>query len=100
MGTYTTEASDVPVLFCLRPTYNASQSITAANATINFQNRVVNNGDNTDILYKETKSASFDMIGAGYASKTVNVAGIGNITYQQVAAAIKKIADAERLLLP
>lgn len=100
MSTYTNEAADLAVLFCLRPTYNASQAITAANASINFQNRIVNGSDSADIIYKETKTATFDMIGAGYSTKTVTLPVIGAITYQQVASAIKKIADAERLLLP
>ena len=100
MATYTNEAADLAVLFCLRPTYNSSQVITAATASINYENRIVNNADAADSVTKPTKSTSFDMLGAGYSTKTVNVAGLGNITYQQVATAIKKIADAERLLLP
>lgn len=99
MSSYTNEATDIPALFILRPVYNAAQAVTAANAQINYQNRVINGVDNTDIIYKETKSANFDMLGAK-ASSTVNVAGIGNITYAQIASAIKKMADAERLLLP
>lgn len=99
MSTYTNDATDIPALFILRPVFNAAGTVTAANCQINFQNRVTNGSDPTDVLYKETKSASFDMIGAKAAS-TVNVAGIGNITYAQIASAIKKMADAERLLLP
>lgn len=99
MATYTNDATDIPALFMLRPVFNAAGTVTAANAQINFQNRVTNGSDPTDVLYKETKSAAFDMIGAK-ASSTVNVAGIGNITYAQIASAIKKMADAERLLLP
>lgn len=99
MSSYTSESTDIPALFILRPVYNAAQAVTAANAQINFQNRVINGGDNTDIIYKETKSAAFDMLGVK-ASSTVSVAGIGSITYAQIASAIKKMADAERLLLP
>lgn len=99
MSTYTNEATDIASLFILRPVYNAAQTVTAANAQINFQNRTINNVDNTDIIYRETKSASFDMLGTK-ATSTVTVAGLGTVTYAQIASAIKKMADAERLLLP
>lgn len=100
MATYTNEAADLAVLFVLRPSFNASQTVTAANAHINYRNRVKNDSDSADVIERETKTASFDMIAPGYSAKTVNVAGIGNITYLQIAAAIRKVADAERLLLP
>lgn len=100
MSTYTNESSDIPTVFILRPVYNGAQAVTAANANISFQNRVINSGDATDVIYKDTRSATFDMLGASYASKTVTVAGLGSITYAQIASAIKKMADAERLLLP
>lgn len=95
MPTYVSEATDIPALFMLRPVYNAAQAITAANAQVNFSNRTVNNIDNTDIIIKETTSMTFDMLGAK-AGSIVNVAGLGNITVAQTAAAIKKIADALR----
>lgn len=99
MAIYTSDSTDIPVLFVLRPVFNAAGAVTAANAQINFQNRITNNSDPVDVAYKETKTAAFDIIGAK-ASSTVNVAGIGNITYAQIASAIRKMADAERLLLP
>lgn len=81
--------------FTLQPVYNSSQTVTAANARIRFQSRIINNGDSTDIKYTDTQIMDFDMLGSKAAS-IVNVAGLGNITVQQTAAAIRKIADALR----
>lgn len=98
MATYTSDATDLPVSFTLSPVFNLAGAVTAANITGQFQSRIVNNADPTDIFFKNTKTVSFDMIGAK-GSSTVNVAGIGNITYIQIASAIRKMLDAERLLL-
>lgn len=81
--------------FTIQPVYNSSQTVTAANARVRYQSRLINNGDNTDVKYADTVTMDFDMLGAK-ASSVVNVAGIGNITVAQTAAAIRKIADALR----
>lgn len=99
MATYTNESTDIPSEFTLRPVYNSAQVVTAADVEIKFQNRVINGSDAADIVLKNTKVTTFNLLAVPYASKTVNVAGVGNITYAQIASAIKKMADAERLLL-
>lgn len=99
MATYIDESSEIPALVVFRPTFNAAQAVTALNCQANYSLRSINQSDNTKLYVNETKSFTFDLLGSK-ATSTVNVAGIGSVTYAQIASAIKKIVDAERLIAP
>ena len=99
MPTYIDEASEVPSLVIFRPVFNAAQVVTNLNCQANYYLRALNQSDTTQFKTTDTKSFTFDLLGSKQSS-TVNVAGIGNITYGQIASALKKMVDAERLLAP
>jgi hypothetical protein len=92
---YSKESSDIPSLLVVRPIYdNATGAVNAVPCQVNYIRRIKNDSDANDQLTPiETVSRSVDLFDN---VKFVNIAGIGNITYRQVAAALKKIADAER----
>jgi mRNA-degrading endonuclease toxin of MazEF toxin-antitoxin module len=95
MPNYVKEASDIPVLVVIRPSYdNTTGAVTSVSAQFNYHRRVKSDVDVNDQLAPiETASKSVDLFDN---VKTVSIAGIGNITYRQIAAALKKVADAER----
>jgi hypothetical protein len=89
---YTPESVDIPTLVVCHPSFDSSGGITAVPTHTNYQRRIKNDSDATDILIKDTPSKSFDLWDN---VKQVTVSGIGTFTYRQVARLLAKITDIE-----
>lgn len=92
---YSKEASDLPVDVAVRPAYdNATGAITAVPTTFRWVRRIKNDADANDQLPPlETHSKTVDLFDN---VKTVNIPGVGVVTYRKLAQGLKLVADAER----
>lgn len=90
---YTKETSDLPSEIHVRPVYDAAQAITAVDCGITWVSRIKNDADSTDMVVRQVAGKSVDLLDA---TKSVSLAGLGSVTYRQIAQLLKKVADAER----
>jgi len=91
---YSKEADDLPALCLVRPIYDNTGAVSGVVCQFNWMRRVKNDADAADQLPPlETASKAVDLWDN---VKTVNVPGVGNITYRNISRALKLVADAER----
>lgn len=91
---YSKEASDIPQVIFIRPTWDNNGNIVAVPCAFNFIRRVKNDADPNDQLPPiQTATVNVDL----YDNvKTVNIPGIGVVPYRKLAQGLKLVADAER----
>ncbi len=92
---FTKEAADVPDRIFIKPVYDATGAIVSVPCTFAWVERIKNDSNAADMIVRETKSLTIDLLDAG---KSVTVGTTA--TYQKVAQYLKKIADQERALIP
>lgn len=97
MATYTKEGADLPSQVVIIPVFDASGTVTAAPCRFDWIRRIKNDADATDKIEQGTKSIAIDLFDN---VKTVNIPGVGVITYRKLATGLKLVADAERALIP
>ena len=97
MSTYSGEAVDVFTYFAMVPTYNAAQVATSVQVQFNWQRRLINTGDSSDIVLLPVKSFVFDILDPTYSNQKVTTFGTtGVFTYLQIANAIGNIGTGQR----
>lgn len=93
MSTYTKELSDVPDIVTIRPLYDANGATVAVAAEFSWISRIKNDADATDIIVRGAATKTVDLFSN---SKTVNIPGVGVVSYRKLAIGLGLVAAAER----
>lgn len=96
MSGYTKENADIPAQVVVVPVYDSSGAVTAAPCRFDWIRRIKNDSDAADKIEQGTKTVTIDLFDN---VKTVNIPGVGVVTYRKIATGLKLVADAERLLV-